>query len=225
MSAVSEQTGSVGIHENRALFIRLNTFKIEYLFGILLFPAVCSPYILLVYEFVSKGLFLNKLPEIINFRTLKLLGSSLLLSVLVSLTSFFLAIICLALLWKIRTGYIRKAILTGAALLFSLSPVIHIIGWQSVPFLAKLPPLFSSVMILSWNAFPVFLMLLLAGLFSMDQSALESAMLICNRKKIIRHFIIPHLFPVSLAAAVITGVMSFIQMEVPGLTGYAVYPE
>lgn len=57
MTAVSEQSQGVETHVSRTFFILLHFFRIEYLFGIFLFPAVCSPYVLLVYKFLSKGFF------------------------------------------------------------------------------------------------------------------------------------------------------------------------
>ena len=217
------------VKTNPVPYHRLNSFlsyfRFETTSAMIILVLILMPYLNLFYRFVVTLVAKNDLPVIFSIRTFKLLGSSLGLSFVVSITSISVAIILLYMLWKIKSPFSRNMILFILVFLFCLSPLIQLIGWQRISFFYTLPPFFCVTLIFTWNLFPLVLFILISGLMTIDKACIEAGLMICDKKNLIRFIIIPKMLPVILLAGIVAALLAFVQMEVPALLGFTVYSE
>lgn len=199
-------------------------FRFEHT-GIIMMVVMMMPYLALFRRFLTTFASDVPLPVIFSARTIKLLGSSLGLSVIVAILAVVAACVVLYFLWKTDSFFFKAAIWFISILLFSLSPLIHLIGWQKIEGFYKLAPIVSVTLILVWNLFPLVLFLLAAGFGSIDKAGIETGLMICSPKNLVRYILIPRILPVTLMASIVAGLFTFSQMEVPSLLGYTVYSE
>jgi ABC-type Fe3+ transport system permease subunit len=203
--------------------LRLNSW--EYFWGAMAFALTSIPYGVLVLAFINHVFRHGRLPDLFTSRTLDLINAGLILALVVAAGAVVVSIGVLVLLWRIKAFWLRMLILMTVGLLFCLSPVIHLIGWQSLPGFAMLPPMWAAALVLTWQGFPVVLLLLLVGLLSLEKQVVAATLMVCPPGRVLRRMVLPHLWPVMAYGAIVMAVLTFCQMEVPGLVGYAVYPE
>lgn len=194
--------------------------------GLLLTVTISVPYLVVLVAIVSSVVSTGGIPqEVFDSRSLALLWSSAKVSSLVVFGSLLAASLLTTCLWGIKSGSARMAILIGVGLLFCLSPVIHLIGWRTVPGFAMLPPLLSTSSVLAWRAFPVMTFMLLLGIVALDKPGLEMGMLHSGWQEMMRRIVLPRLFPVAFMGGMTIFVLTFMEGEVPPLIGVRVYPE
>lgn len=194
--------------------------------GLLLTVTISVPYLVVLVAIVSSVVSTGGIPqEIFDSRSLALLWSSAKVSSLVAFGSLLAASLLISCLWGIKSGSARMAILIGIGLLFCLSPVIHLIGWRTVPGFALLPPLFSTSCVLAWRSFPVMTFMLLLGILALDRPGLEMGMLHSSWQGVMGRIVLPRLLPVAFMGGMTIFVLTFMEGEVPPLFGVRVYPE
>ncbi|MFA7061099.1 MAG: hypothetical protein WC156_09795 [Pedobacter sp.] len=164
-------------------------------------------------------------PEIFDAKSLALLWSSVKLSILVAFGSLLAASLLIGSLWAIKSASSRMAILISTGLLFCLSPVIHLIGWRTIPGFALLPTLLSTSGVLIWRSFPVMVFMLLLGVVALDRPGLEMAMIHSGWREVMRRIVLPRLLPMAFMGGMTIFVFTFMEGEVPPLLGMRVYPE
>lgn len=203
----------------------LRLYGVEYTLALIAVAPACIPWWVLSGS-LSRDVFTARhLKTVCDPETWILVGHSAALAGIVAVVSLLLATGFLVLLWRIKSGALRSVLLMAAALLFCLSPVIQLAGWQMVLFFDQLPPLPAASLVLSWHLFPISAFLLTAGMFSMEKAAIEAAATLCPPGHVFRAFVLPHLYPVFCFSGLLTAMLAFIQIEVPGLLGFSGYPE
>lgn len=194
--------------------------------GLLLTLTISAPYLVVLAAIGSTIVSTGSIPqEIFDSRSLILLWSSVKVSSLVAFGSLLAASMLIVCLWAIKSGSARMAILIVVGLLFCLSPVIHLIGWRTMPGFALLPPLLNTSSVLAWRSFPVMTFMLLLGIVALDKPGLEMGMLHSGWQEMMRRIVLPRLLPVAFMGGMTIFVLTFMEGEVPPLIGVRVYPE
>lgn len=194
--------------------------------GALLTLVVSAPYLAVFGAMVGHILTEKGIPpEIYDSKTLELLWSSVLLSSMVAFFSFLVAAIVLVLLWQVKNIKARIAVLLVVGLLYCLSPIIHLIGWRSLPLFSHMPELLCTCSVLVWRSFPIMTAVLLLGIAGLDRPGLEMSVLHSGWRQVIRRVLVPRLRPIALMGGLTVFALTFMEGEVPPLIGVRVYPE
>ena len=185
---------------------------------------VSLPYGLLLTD-ILQALFTTDLATIWDIRTMSLLWESFRLSMSVVVGSLVLASCLLWFLLVQPLRWIQQTIFILLGFNFLLSPVILLIGWRMIPGFMACSPFFQAVLVLTWKFGSFVTLMLVMGMYRIEQAGIETGCMAAKWVGIIRFLILPQLLPVMLVAAVMVFFLVFIDAELPGLVGYRVYAE
>ena len=121
--------------------------------------------------------------------------------------------------------WVQQTIFVLLGFNFLLSPVISLIGWQLIPGFMACSPFFQAVLVLTWKFGPFVTLMLVMGMYRIEQAGIETGCMAARWLGVIRFLILPQLLPVILVATSMVFFLVFIDADIPGLVGYRVYAE
>jgi len=194
---------------------------------IILFPLIFIFFLPLTFVLfqVANGLTQSSLEYFTTSQFSHKLFNSIVLSLGVSISSLFFALISTITFFSSPQRWTREILSLLLFMFFFISPIIYLTALSKLTWFNHLSTYTQSLSVLTIKFFPLVSMILILSLVKIESNSIRVALMITSSKNVFKYIVIPQLYKPLITAFLIVFMLTFIHQEVPSFLGYRTYAE